>query len=247
MLAAGAGAGEAAAASRKTNYYLLETYYLRQSTQLARMHEFMSQGFLPAASRIHTGPKIFLEGVVAAHIPQFVAVLGLGSLEELSTLRARLHQDEAFQKAFAAWENGPEPPYEHFSHTLLKATDYSPEVDPSASKDKPRLFELRVYHSPTWKQLAALHQRFNGPEIRIFHRVGVHPLLYTETAIGPNMPNLTYLIPFENLAAREKAWDAFGADAEWMRVRKESIDQHGQIASVIQVSLLKAAPYSPVK
>ena len=86
-----------------------------------------------------------------------------------------------------------------------------------------------------------------GPEIRIFHRVGIHPILYTSTLIGANLPNLTYLIPFDNLAAREKAWDAFGSDPEWLKVRKESIEQHGQISSVIQISLFKATAYSPIR
>jgi NIPSNAP len=240
----GMGMMAGAGSDRKSRYYLLENYFLRQSTQLERLNEFMSQGFLPAAGKIHAGPKIFLEAQVAAHVPQFVCVLGLESLEELATIRARLRQDAAYQKAFAAWESGPEPPYEHFSHTLLKATDYSPEIEPA--KGKRRIFELRVYHSPTWKQLAALHQRFAGPEIKIFHRCGIHPILYTETVIGANMPNLTYLIPFESLAAREKAWEAFQADTEWTKVRKESIDAHGQISSVIQVSLLRSSAYSPV-
>jgi len=106
---------------------------------------------------------------------------------------------------------------------------------------------LRVYHSPTRSQLKALHERFAGPEIKIFHRVGVNPILYTSTMIGPNMPNLTYLIPFDSLAAREKAWDAFGADPEWVKVRNESIDKHGQIASVINISLFKATAYSPIR
>ena len=94
--------------------------------------------------------------------------------------------------------------------------------------------------------MLALHERFAGRVIRIFHRCGIHPVLYTSTLIGPNMPHLTYLIPFESLDAREKAWNAFGADPEWIKVRKDSIDKHGQISSVIQISLYKATPYSPV-
>jgi hypothetical protein len=61
------------------------------------------------------------------------------------------------------------------------------------------------------------------------------------------MPNLTYITPFDNLAAREKAWEAFAADPEWIKVRKESIDKHGQISSVIQIAVYRAAAYSPVK
>src|SRR5262249_54427490 len=106
---------------------------------------------------------------------------------------------------------------------------------------------LRVYHSPTQRQLRALHERFSGSEIKIFHRVGVHPILYSSTVIGPNMPNLTYLTPFATLADREKAWEAFGADAEWIKVRKESIDRAGQIANQIGITLLRPADYSPMQ
>lgn len=233
-------------AHEKYPYYLLENYYLRHSTQLARINQFMSQGFLPAATRLSPAPKIFLEAQVAAHTPQFVTVMGLSSLNEFASIRTKLREDQSFRKAFAEWEDGPEPPYEHYSETLLKTADYCPPVESPQRPGKGRYFELRTYHSPTWKQLSALHERFSGPEIRIFHRSGIYPILYTETALGANMPNLTYLIPWDTLAAREKGWDAFQADPEWVKVRKESIDKHGQIASINQVSLYKATPYSPV-
>lgn len=242
----GIGMLKGAAVEKKAKYFLLENYYLRQSTQPARINEFMSQGLLPALSRFHHGPAIFLEAVVAAHVPQFVVVLGLESLEEVNSLQTRLRQDAAYMKSLASWESGEESPYEHFSQTLLRAADYCPEVPAEVSKGKGRYYELRTYHSPTWKQLAALHERFAGPEIKIFHRSGIHPILYTETVIGAHMPNLTYLIPFDSLASREKAWGAFQADPEWIKVRAESIERHGQISSIIQVTLLKATFYSPV-
>ena len=235
-----------AAEPPRTRYYLIQNYYLRNSTQLPRLNEFMSQGFLPAANKVNPGPKIFLEALVAAHMPQFVTIAGFRTAEEVASMRAALRQDAAYRKAFAAWEEGPEPPYEHFSQTLLQATDFSPEI-PAKAAETPRIFELRTYHSPTWRQLAALQERFAGPEVRIFHRLGIFPVFYTETVLGANMPNLTYLTPFDSLAAREKAWDAFASDPEWVKVRKESIDRHGQISSVIQVTLLKATPYSPIR
>ena len=85
-----------------------------------------------------------------------------------------------------------------------------------------------------------------GPEIKLFHRFQINPILYSSTLIGPNMPNLTYLIPFESLAHRESAWTAFAADPEWIKLRKESIDKHGQMSAVQNISLWKATDYSPV-
>jgi hypothetical protein len=152
----------------------------------------------------------------------------------------------------AAWdkiERGPkfenEPPFENETLSVLQAAPYSPEIV-AQKRDKPRYFELRTYHSPTAYQLRALHERFAGPETKIFHRSGIFPLFYSSTVFGANMPNLTYLIPFDSLAAREKAWDAFGADPEWVKARKESIDKYGQIVAVSDISIYRAAPYSPV-
>jgi hypothetical protein len=244
-MAAGVPAARPAGPQR-SKYFLLENYYLRNSTQKPRLDEYMSQGLLPALAKVHSGPKLFLDAVVAAHMPQYATLLGFESLEEVTGLDAALHRDESWKKAFLAWEKGPEAPYEFSSRTLLHATDYCPVIEPAAKRGKPRLFELRVYHSPTWTQLAALHQRFAGAEIKIFHRSGVYPILYSDTVVGANMPNLTYLTPFDSLAAREKAWDAFSSDPEWIRVRKESVEQHGQVSSVIQITLFRAASYSPI-
>jgi hypothetical protein len=232
---------------QKTRFYILESFFLKNGSQIGRLHDFLSKGFLPALARYNSGPKIVLEALVAPHMPQVAMINGYRSLDQLLNVRNKLFEDDAFNKSVESWEAAEEAPYEHYSLSLLEATDYSPEIETGQQPKTPRIFELRVYHSPTWKQLRALHERFAGPEIKIFHRSGVHPVLYSSTLFGANMPNLTYLIPFENLAAREKAWGAFGADPEWVKVRQESIDKHGQISSISQISLFKATPYSPLK
>ena len=238
----------AAAGAEKTRYYMLQHMYLKNGTQPGRQHDFLSKALLPALSRVHTGPKIVLEALVAPHMPEIALIFGVRSLEEIQSLGEKVWKQEGLQKAYDAMESDPEPPFEHYSMSLLEAAEYSPEIVPQDPPPKtPRIFELRTYHSPTWRQLKALHERFAGPEIRIFHRSGVHPVLYSTTVFGANMPNLTYLIPFDNLAAREKAWAAFGADPEWAKVRKESIDKHGQISSVIQIWLYRATAYSPIR
>jgi hypothetical protein len=92
-----------------------------------------------------------------------------------------------------------------------------------------------------------LHERFGGAEIKIFHRSGIHPILYADTIMGPDLPNLTYLMPFAALADREKAWDAFGADPEWLKVRADSVARGGQIVDNNNISLWRAASYSPIQ
>ena len=242
-----ASLGQAAAESGKTRFYVLEQMFLRNGSQLPRLHEFASGALLPALKKVHTGPKIYLEALVAPHMPQFAAIYGFESLDEIRNLHAKTMDDAELMKQMDALESGPEPPFETQTTSLIEAAEYSPQMVPAEASAAPRLFELRTYHSPTWRQLKALHERFAGPEVKIFHRSGIHPVLYGSTIFGADMPNLTYVIPFESLAAREKAWSAFGADPEWVKVRKESIDKYGQITSVIRISIYKAAPYSPVR
>jgi hypothetical protein len=245
MLASG---GLAAGSAEKRRVFILEQYFFKNGTQPGRFEEYAAKAALPALKRYHSGPKIFLTALTASHMPHAAVIMGFQSLDELWSVREKITKDAELAKALESWESHPEQPYEHFSTSLLEATDYCPEIISEAEPRKsPRIFELRTYHSPTWRQLAALHERFAGAEIKIFHRVGVNPILYSSTVVGANMPNLTYVIPFENLAAREKAWDAFGADPEWIKVRKESIDKHGQISSVMQISLYRAALYSPIR
>ncbi|MCC6366288.1 MAG: NIPSNAP family protein [Bryobacterales bacterium] len=229
-----------AATTHKTRYYQLDQYLLKNGSQTGRIH-----AFLKGSMEFFSGPRIILDGLIAPHMPQVVVIQGHSSIAEYFEAEAKRKENAAYRAALTAWEAGDEAPYETFSTSLLEATPYSPDI--SGSSKSPRIFELRTYHSPTTRQLAALHERFSGPEIRIFHRVGVHPILYTSTIIGANRPNLTYLIPFDSLEARDKAWTAFGADPEWIKVRKESIDRSGQISSVIQIALYKATDYSPIR
>jgi hypothetical protein len=248
LAAASAAGAQTSSPPRSRRVFVVEQYHLKNGTQPGRIHEYFEKALLPAMKRAAAGPSIFLEALLAPHMPQVASVAVYDSIEQAFAARSKMTADAELRKGFEAWENGSEQPYEHVSNTLLEATPYCPEVTADRERRKvPRIFELRVYHSPTWRQLAALHERFAGPEIKIFSRVGVHPIFYSSAVFGQNLPNLTYLIPFADLAAREKAWAAFAADPEWIRVRKESIDKSGQISSVMQISLFRATPYSPVQ
>ncbi len=245
-LAAPPKPARAADSDRRTRFYWLDAFQLKQGTQPGRMNEWFRGALVPRLAKIHNGPVIVLEAQIAPHTPQILLIVGFSAFDEIWDIRAKVMQDEGMLAADAKLQQGPEPPFETQTTTLLEATAFSPEIV-GEKRDTPRLFELRVYHSPTSRQLRALHERFAGPEIKIFHRSGIHPILYGSTVIGGNMPNLTYLTPFDSLAAREKAWAAFGADPEWVKTRNESVQKYGQITAVNDLAIYRAAAYSPIK
>jgi hypothetical protein len=71
------------------------------------------------------------------------------------------------------------------------------------------LWELRTYRTSE-SHPAALAEEFAG----IFPRAGIHPLSTTSEG-----SKLTYLIPFENLTARDRAWTLVNADPKWAGAR----------------------------
>jgi hypothetical protein len=232
-----------AASAAKGKVYIVQNYLLKNGTQLARWHRFMEQSAVP---ELKTLQAIYLEAVIAPHMPQAMTIMEFESLDQWRSVQRSLASSASYQQGFLEWETGAEPPYESYSERLLAATDFNPGLS-SHGNGSARVFEYRMYHSPAYRQLQALNERFAGPEIAIFHRTGVKPILYTNALSGDALPNLTYLTPFENLNAREKAGAAFTTDPEWLKLRAESVEKYGQISSVMHISLWKPAAYSPVK
>ncbi len=237
---------EAQEAGRKTRFYRIDYFYYRQGGQAARLNQFFSSQ-VPLLSR-HTRALGFFNAVFTPRLQTLLALSGFESMEGMMSAAAQVEADTTYRKAFEELESGSEPPFDSSQRLLLAATDFSPEIVPLPEKPKsPRYFELRVYHAPTVRQLHFLHERFSGAEVKIFHRSGIHPILYADTIMGPDLPNLTYFMPFATLADRERAWDAFGADPEWLKVRAESVARGGQIVDNNNLSLWRAAPYSPIQ
>lgn len=216
-------------------------FLLDNGEQLPRLHTYLKDALLPALAREVGGAQIVLEAIAAAHTPQVVFLQEFPDVATWRSTMAKLKQDEALVAANAAWDKVS--PFRSYSVRLLAATDYSPAAFAAAAN--PRIVEMRVYEAPSEWQMNGVHERFAGPEIPIFHRCGVHPILYASTIAGPQMPNLTYFIPFESLAAREQAWTKFQADPEWIEVKKQSVASHGYTPKVITIALFKTTAYSP--
>jgi len=68
-----------------------------------------------------------------------------------------------------------------------------------------------------------------------------------ETIVGKNMPNLTYMVTFESLAAREKIWGDFGKDPEWQKLRAEPELADALIVSNISNAILRPLAFSAVR
>ncbi|MBZ2184567.1 MAG: NIPSNAP family protein [Bryobacter sp.] len=223
--------------------YAMQQFFLENGEQLGRLNAYLKDALLPALRQAAGPGQLVLEAIVAAHQPQVVFLQQFADVASWREVSLQLKEDKALRAATDAWSQAN--PYRSHGVSLLAATGYCPPLE--GIEGAQRVFEMRVYEAASEWQLNGVHERFAGPEIPIFHRCGIHPLLYATTIAGAQMPNLTYLTPFDSLAGREAAWSRFQADPEWRRVRQASIESHGFAPRVITISLFKASLYSPVK
>lgn len=83
-------------------------------------------------------------------------------------------------------------------------------------------------------------------EIDIFRRVGPKPVFLGEAIAGTRMPNLTYLLAFNDDKARTDAWGKFGGDPDWKKLRAIPEYEDKKIVSRITNKLLTPATYSQI-
>lgn len=111
--------------------------------------------------------------------------------------------------------------------TFLEATDFTPAQIPVLTGG--HVFELRTYTCNEGK-LAALDARFRDHTCAIFARVGMTNVLYTHPLDADKGAGstLVYLIAHASRDAAKASWNAFLADAEWVKARDAS-EANGKI------------------
>jgi len=108
-----------------------------------------------------------------------------------------------------------------------------------------RILELRVYEGHSVKANKKKIEMFNeGGEIALFKKTGLTPVFFGETLIGPKLPNLSYMLAFEDMADRDKRWQVFRDDPEWKRMNQDPA--YKDTASNITDIILRPAAYSQI-
>src|SRR5437660_9158992 len=211
----------AAEQSAKTprEFYELRLYHLRRGPKQKLFDDFYHEAAIPAMNRAGIGPIGVFNVAYGPDNPTMYVLIPHKTIESFGTALDRVRSDTDYQKAGAEFISAPaaDPSYVRVDSSLVVAFAGMPELEvPAAAKgNQPRIFELRTYESHSKKANKKKIEMFNNGEIVIFRRTGLQPVFFGETLIGPKMPNLTYMLVFENIAAREKNWGAFIADPEW--------------------------------
>lgn len=236
-------------AAEKRAYFELRTYHMRSGPQVERTTRFVQHGWLPAAQRAGIGPLGFFNPVIGPGSPFLLSVTSYASLAAMEAAREKLAADKEFQAARDEYDSATELGYIRMESSLLYAFPSMPalEVPPAGEKRAARIFELRTYESPNEKAGARKVKMFGDGEIAIFRRNGMLPVFFGQTVIGAGQPSLTYMLAFDDLTARDKAWSAFGKDPEWQKLRAMPGLSDAEIVSNISNSILRPTGFSPIR
>lgn len=237
--------------SLSPEYYELRTYRLRFGPQKKALDDFLREAAIPAWNRLGIAPVGVFDTMVGPDAPTMHVLLTHRNLDSFANAAERLQSDAAFQKAAGAFlqRAGTEAAYVRYESALLRAFENVPRIEVPVSKgtDKPRIFELRTYESPGEGTHAKKIEMFTKlGEIAIFRRTGLTPVFFGQALAGSRLPNLVYMLTFEDMAARDKAWGAFRVDPEWTKLSTTAGYTNEEIMSNITNLLLRPTAYSQV-
>ncbi|MDQ6704599.1 MAG: NIPSNAP family protein [Acidobacteriota bacterium] len=239
----------AAGADGKNQYFQLEYFYLRNGSQPQRANDFFANYFLPAAKRIGLGPLGFFSPVIGERSPYILLLASHPSLDSFGSMFSRLGADPEFEKGMAKFHLPGDPGYTRRENIVLRAFDAMPALQIPAPDDKrpARIFELRTYESNDLNTLHRKIKMFEGGEMGIFKRLGMSPVFFGEAIAGRNLPSLTYMLSYADLATREKLWNDFGSDPEWVKMRAKPGNTDAEIVSNIGNAILRPTPFSEIR
>ena len=141
-----------------------------------------------------------------------------------------------------------DPPYERIESSLMVAFAGHPRLalPPQLAAGKGRLFELRRYESHSELASATKIDVFNRWEAAIFARHSMHAVFYGQTIVGAKMPNLTYLLAFDDMRDHDARWGEFGSDPEWRAIAAKPEYADPAIVSSISNVFLRPTAYSEI-
>jgi len=213
----------AANAQTKRQYYELRRYQLRNGIA----------SVMPSSKPAGlTGPFGAFSPVIAEGSPFLTMLFTYDSFAEAENIDQKL----AAYKGFVRYER-----------TILRSFEAMPELKLPPKRDGNHIFELRTYESNDPGTLAKKIEMFNKGEMQIFQRLGMNPVFFGEALVGSSLPHLAYMLAYDDLAARDRLWKAFGSDPEWQKLRVTPGLSDNDIVSNISNMILRPTAFSDIR
>jgi len=204
--------------SQKREYFELRRYHFLNRANTRALGDFLREVGIAAMNRIGIEAVGVFNVVYGPNKPTMYVLLVHKSLESVATASDRLMADSKYRNSDFVNSALADPAYVRMESSLMVAFKDMPKLE--VPEKKSRIFELRTYESHGTRAAKKKIEMFNeGGEIAIFKKTGLQPVFFGETLIGPQMPNLTYMLVFADMEMRGERWGVFGSDPAWKKLR----------------------------
>lgn len=243
-------AAEGGAEKGGREFYQLRRYHIISGPQRKLCDDFFSQALIPALNRLGIGPVGAFDLTIGPDTPTIYVLMPGSNAEMVATVETHLAKDAEYMKTGAAFLNAPakEPAFDRIESSFLQAFEKWPKLTPPAATQNksPRIFELRIYEGATDQDHKRKVEMMQSGESEIFNKAGVEQVFYSDTLVGSRLPNLTYMLAFNDLADRDKKWAAFRASEEWKTYSTQPRYAFEPIVSNITNVILTPTAYSQI-
>lgn len=108
------------------------------------------------------------------------------------------------------------------------------------------IYEWRIYEVVPG-QMDALNDRFAMTTTKLFEKHGIKIVGFWQAIVGKSN-TLYYMLAYDDMSHKEKAWNAFITDPEWIKAKKETQARaNGPLVKKVINLLLKPTSYSPLQ
>jgi hypothetical protein len=203
-------------------FYQIRQYKLENGPQTKLAGSYFADALIPGLTRLGLGPVGAFSLTFGPETPDFYVVIPGASVEALVTVDLHLAEDGDFQKAAEPFWSTPAsaPSFQRVESSLLIAFEGWPKLTlPASSTTKgKRVFQMRTYESPTYRDHVRKVEMFHKGEFDFFKSAGLHSVFYGDMLIGPRMPCLTYMLSMDSLEELNTKWAAFSNNPEWKKL-----------------------------
>lgn len=204
----------------------LRTYTLVDSAAEAKLDAYLEKALIPALVKQGLGPIGAFDqaGEAKDGSVQVMLLIAGPSTEAITSAAAKLTSDDEYKAAAADYLSTPakQPIVKRIKSELLLSFDCWPKatIPKQKQSDKDRLFELRIYESPTENFGELKVEMFNSGEVPIFLDCGIQPVFMGHALVGDLMPNLTYMTVYDDSKTRDECWGKFFKHPDWDVLKK---------------------------
>ena len=203
-------------------YMDLRRYHLANGPGVKLTTAFFAEALIPALNRLGIGPVGAFSVYFGPDSPSYYLLMPSSRLETLVTADLELAKDDVFMKSAAPFWDAPASTPPTFASRVpycgrSRDIPRSLRPPPPQPRENASINFASISRRPTWIT-SARWRCFIKVSLAFSRRPALREFFTRMHWSGPNLPNLTYMLSFPDMASLEADWEKFSADPDWKQL-----------------------------